>query len=344
MNKISVISRVFLLIAGSLIIWSIFVPIWRIELDAPQYPEGLALLIHANKIGGDVDIINGLNHYIGMQTLHTENFIEFTLLPYILGAFALFSFLTMGTGNKKLLYTLLITFFLFGVLSMVDFYRWNYNYGHNLDPHAAIIVPGMSYQPPLIGYKQLLNFAAFSTPDLGGWFLMVSGIFVLWATTLELRVWNWIMRKFKKSSKVAATTALFAMLLSACANGEPEPIKLNKDNCDFCKMTITDGRFGAELITEKGRVYKFDDLSCLVDYRKENTKTPAQYFFVHNYLAINELITADKAFYVVSEQLNSPMRGNAAAFLTKEVAVEYAKKLDGNVLDWAEVNAYFDKR
>jgi copper chaperone NosL len=68
---------------------SIFVPIWRIDLDAPQYPEGLAMLIYSNALGGDVEIINGLNHYIGMQTLHAENFIEFTVLPYIIGAFAL---------------------------------------------------------------------------------------------------------------------------------------------------------------------------------------------------------------------------------------------------------------
>lgn len=47
---------------------------WQIELEAPQYPEGLVLKLHANKIGGDVEIINGLNHYIGMATLHTENF------------------------------------------------------------------------------------------------------------------------------------------------------------------------------------------------------------------------------------------------------------------------------
>ena len=57
---------------------------WRIELNAPQYPEGLIMLIYPNKLGGNVDIINGLNHYIGMKTLHTEDFIEFTLLPVII--------------------------------------------------------------------------------------------------------------------------------------------------------------------------------------------------------------------------------------------------------------------
>ena len=92
--KISSLSRALLIGTSILLTISIFTPIWRIELAAPQYPEGLAMLIYANKLGGDVDIINGLNHYIGMQTLHAENFIEFTLLTYIIGAFAFFTFIT----------------------------------------------------------------------------------------------------------------------------------------------------------------------------------------------------------------------------------------------------------
>src|SRR5574343_1564468 len=167
--KIKMSSRIMLVIAAALLTASMFVAIWRIELDAPQYPEGLALLIFSNKLGGDVDIIIGLNHYIGMQTLHAENFIEFTLLPYIISFYALLMLITGVKGGKKMLLTTFIAFVVFGIIAMVDFWRWEYNYGHNLDPNAAIIVPGMAYQPPLIGFKQLLNFGAFSIHDIGGW-------------------------------------------------------------------------------------------------------------------------------------------------------------------------------
>ena len=61
---------------------------------------------------------------------------------------------------------------------MYDFWRWEYNYGHNLNPDAAIIVPGMAYQPPLIGFKQLLNFGAYSMPDIGGWIFVSAGALV----------------------------------------------------------------------------------------------------------------------------------------------------------------------
>ncbi len=178
MSNLTWPSKVMLLIAGLLFIGSLFVPMWRIELAAPQYPEGLVLQLHANKIGGDVEIINGLNHYIGMATLHTENFFEFKVLPYVFSAFALISFLLILINKRKAVLAFLILFIVFVAVAGVDFYRWNYEYGHNLNPDAAIKVPGMSYQPPLLGYKQLLNFGAYSIPDVGGWMLAGAGILI----------------------------------------------------------------------------------------------------------------------------------------------------------------------
>ena len=101
-TNLSLVSKVMLLIVGLLFIASLFLPLWRIELDAPQYPEGLTLQLHANKIGGDVAIINGLNHYIGMATLHTENFFEFKILPYIFGAFGVIAFVLIFINKRKL--------------------------------------------------------------------------------------------------------------------------------------------------------------------------------------------------------------------------------------------------
>ena len=65
-------SRILLLLSGVLLLFIVKVPIWEIELNAPQYPEGLALQIHADGIKGDVEIINGLNHYIGMKRFITK--------------------------------------------------------------------------------------------------------------------------------------------------------------------------------------------------------------------------------------------------------------------------------
>ncbi|TBX67025.1 hypothetical protein EZL74_10225 [Flavobacterium silvisoli] len=184
-QQISILSRVLLLIVAALFAGSLFVPMWRIELEAPQYPEGLVLQLYANKIGGDVDIINGLNHYIGMATLHTDNFIEFKILPIVFGLFALTSLLLAMINKRKAVKLFLFTYVVFILLAAVDFYRWNYEYGHNLNPDAAIKVPGMAYQPPLLGYKQLLNFGAFSIPDTGGWLMSAAAVLLLFVVIKE---------------------------------------------------------------------------------------------------------------------------------------------------------------
>lgn len=334
-NKVSIATRTILIVSAIMLGISIFVPIWRIELEAPQYPEGLALLIYSNKLGGEVEIINGLNHYIGMQTLHAENFIEFTLLPYIISGFAIMMLLSAIVGRKILLYTTFVSFALFGILAMVDFYRWNYNYGHNLDPHAAIIVPGMAYQPPLIGYKQLLNFGAYSIPDKGGWLFIATAFMLIMAVFLE----TGSLEKLKKFRAKRLPLLAFSLLLVSCNQQGPVPIKLHKDNCDFCKMTIADGRFAAELITDKGRVYKFDDLRCMMRFSDESKNQVYTQKYVNDYIKNNILIDSESALFIYSSNVRSPMRGDVAAFALQEDADKHAKIWNAPILKWNQLSS-----
>jgi copper chaperone NosL len=178
-DTLSMPQRILIFLSGILLVAVLFVPLWQIELNAPQYPEGLVLKMYPHKIGGNVDVINGLNHYIGMKTLLTEDFIEFTILPYIVGFFALFCFVVFFLKKQKWLTVLFTLFVIFGIIAMIDFWRWEYAYGHDLNPEAPIQVPGMAYQPPLIGYKQLLNFGAYSIPDVGGILFILVGLLLL---------------------------------------------------------------------------------------------------------------------------------------------------------------------
>ena len=184
-KKISVLTRLLLVVCGLALIVVLFAPMWRIDLQAPQYPEGLRLLIYANKLAGNVDIINGLNHYIGMKTLHSDDFPEFKILPAIIVFFSLFFLIAGIIGKRKWMNILCVLFICFGVVAMIDFWRWEYSYGHDLNPDAAIIVPGMAYQPPLIGFKQLLNFGAYSMPDVGGWIFVAVGAILLTCVIVE---------------------------------------------------------------------------------------------------------------------------------------------------------------
>ena len=334
-KNIGLISKGLLLISGVLLILSLFNPIWRIELDAPQYPEGLALTIHANKLAGDVNIINGLNHYIGMKTLHEEEFVEFTVLPYIISFYALACILAIFLKKRKALYILFTGFILFGVIAMIDFWRWEYNYGHNLDPNAAIIVPGMAYQPPLIGFKQLLNFGAYSIPGIGGWLFIISGLLMAIAVSIEFRV----TRKLKKQNITLILLPLLLFSFTACETTKPEPIKLNSDNCDNCGMTISNPKFAAELFTAKGRAYKFDDVSCMVNYKNDNKdKANGASFYIADFLGDNSLIPAETAAYITSENVKSPMGGNVAAFSNKKSSNKYAIDFNAEYTTWSDLN------
>lgn len=331
-SKLSLLSKVLIILSLLCLIISLFVPLWRIELNAPQYPEGLALLIYTNNLGGNVDIINGLNHYIGMETLHANNFIEFTILPYIIGAFALLAVLVLFINKKAGLYTWFIAFVLFGIISMADFWRWEYNYGHNLNPNAAIIVPGMAYQPPLIGFKQLLNFGAYSIPDIGGWLIVATGLLILTGVLKELNI--------LKRRKINAVTPMIiiALFVSSCNSQQPSPININKDNCDNCKMSIADAKFACETITSKGRVYKFDDIECMQNFIKENSTNTFSSILVSDFNNNLQLFNADEGFFLKSESLKSPMGGNTAAFISKNLAVDYSKKCNAAVIDWKQIN------
>ncbi|MBK9736341.1 MAG: nitrous oxide reductase accessory protein NosL [Saprospiraceae bacterium] len=336
MATLSKLSKYLLVLAGICILGALYFPIWRIELDAPQYPEGLSLLIYANRLAGDVEIINGLNRYIGMKTLHAEEFIEFKVLSYIIGFFGLWALLNAFLNSKRSVLILLICFAIFGALAMYDFWRWEYEYGHNLDPTAAIIVPGMAYQPPLIGFKQLLNFGAFSIPDVGGWLLLTGGVLIALVYGLEAGFLNWLIKPRKKKCFYVHDTFIF--LVSACEPTGPEPIVLNEDTCSFCKMTISDGHFGAELITEKGRCFKFDDISCLIQYRKQHQEKSSKHNYVHDYLGKNELIQIETAYFIKGGDIKSPMAGNTAAFRTEALAMEYQTKLSAEKTDWNILN------
>ncbi len=186
-NSLQKISKYLLILCGIGLVVAIFVPIWSIYLQAPQYPEGLAMFIHANKLSGEFEIINGLNHYIGMKVIKEEDFVEFKVLPYILGFIAALCVIVALLNKKIWLYVLTIFYGIFGVGFMYDFWKWEYDYGHNLDPSAPIIVPGMSYQPPLIGSKVLLNFTAHSWPNIGGGIMIGTAVILIILSIIEYK-------------------------------------------------------------------------------------------------------------------------------------------------------------
>jgi len=184
-------SRIFLAVVSLAFIGAYVLPLWRVTLDAPQYPEGIGMLIWVNTITGegphDLKNINGLNHYIGMAEIQPESFPELAFMPFILGVMILLGLVGAASGRRKLLYLWVGLMVVLAAAGLADFWKWAYDYGHNLDPTAAIQVPGMAYQPPVIGSKKLLNFTANSWPALGGWILIIGTVIATISAALEFR-------------------------------------------------------------------------------------------------------------------------------------------------------------
>ncbi|HLR51122.1 MAG TPA: nitrous oxide reductase accessory protein NosL [Candidatus Sphingobacterium stercoripullorum] len=334
-QKLTNITKIIslLVIIGTVLV--ILLPIWKIELTAPQYPEGLEMKIHANKVTGDVEIINGLNNYIGMKEIHQDDFKEFEFLPYLLAGIAVLGLISLLINRRWMFFTWSIVFFLFALAAMADFYLWLQDYGHNLDPHAPIKVPGMSYSPPLLGFKQLLNFGAYSIPAQGGWSMILSGVILLAAFIYEFL----LMRKQQaiKALMISIPVITLAGLMS-CSSG-PRPIHFGTDNCDLCVMTIVDERFGAELLTKKGKAYKFDDLHCLKEYINQGNVKEADIgeLFVIDYANPTELIKLSEAFILQGGEIQSPMASQTAAFFQADSLEHYKNYFNAEIVLWENI-------
>ena len=188
------ISKFFMAFASLILLLVFLFPIWKIDLSAPQYPEGLGLRIWVNQItgmkDGDLNLINNLNHYIGMKTIQPESISELKVMPFIIIFFSILGLFITFINKQFMKYAWLILFIVVLIVGLYDYYMWGYDYGHNLNPNAPIKVPGMTYQPPLLGSKQLLNMNATSLPDIGSYILGLSILFVILSIYFNKKVQN----------------------------------------------------------------------------------------------------------------------------------------------------------
>ena len=179
-----------LMVTGSLLLLGLFVfPLWNITLEAPQYPIPLGMDIHINKFADthefDIKNINLMNHYVGMQYI-PESIPEFKIFPWAIASMVVLGVLIGFFGNYKLSIVWFIVMSLMGIAGMYDFYLWEYDYGHNLDPKAIMKFTNpdgsiMGFQPPLFGSKDILNFKAHSYPRLGAYFMFVGMLLTVFA-------------------------------------------------------------------------------------------------------------------------------------------------------------------
>lgn len=286
MTKLARAPRMLVAAAALLLGVMYAAPLWSIRLIAPQYPEGLGLLIRLNTITGvkenDLNSINSLNHYIGMKPILPSAIPELRFMPWIVAALMVGGVLVAVVGRRRLLVAWVVAFATTGVAGMYDFWRWGYDYGHNLDAEQAIIVvPGMSYQPPLIGTKQLLNFHATSMPHVGA---IAAGVALLLGVIA-------LFMSYRGSINARRAVTTSALATAAACAGQVHTIAFGIDNCAECRMRVSDQRFGAQIVTPTGKVVTFDSIECMYAYLSHVQRSGERW-----------VVTADHAGTLVREE------------------------------------------
>jgi copper chaperone NosL len=148
------------------------------------------------------------------------------------------------------------------------------------------------------------------------------------------------LHKISSSLPILSTSIL--LLFISCST-EPEPLVYGTDICHFCKMTLMDKKFGAELVTQKGKVYKFDDMNCFLNFYNSGYE-PVEDFkhkLVVDYANPSKLIDATNSFYLKSAAIRSPMNGEVAAFESKESMDTFKKEWKAIYLGWGEVTTQY---
>lgn len=136
-------------------------------------------------------------------------------------------------------------------------------------------------------------------------------------------------------NRISGWAMVLSLLAVVSCGVKPEPIAFGEDHCTYCRMTIADPKYGAELVTDKGKVFKFDALECMVPYLQENNDTAYSHMLGIAYDEPGELKPVEQLKFVFSEEFTSPMGASLAGFNRSADLEEHLKPLD-----WQEIKTH----
>ena len=142
--------------------------------------------------------------------------------------------------------------------------------------------------------------------------------------------------------KLISGLSAISFLLASCAV-EESPIVFGKDACHYCMMNIVDKQHAAEIVTEKGKPFKYDAIECMMRDILERDESSIALFLMTDYFSPGKLVDATEATYLISENLPSPMGANLTGFQSKSKAEEIQKEKGGTLYSWDELKRVFKK-
>jgi nitrous oxidase accessory protein len=208
---ISVVASVLILVAA-------FLPLWQLELVAPQYPNGLFITAYGYKMTGDISEINGLNHYVGLRPVEPETVTELKLFPF--GVAAVVAVILVGAYRFRSRRARLLSVLAAAALPVVTLailQYWLYVFGHDIDPRAALTLE--PFTPKVLGSTRVMNFHSVTTLAPGMWLMVASAVLLLVGAPLL----RWLAASWNNTGKAAAVAAALAVIVSTTA-GAPHPM------------------------------------------------------------------------------------------------------------------------
>jgi hypothetical protein len=173
-----ILPTMLLMLGAMLLMISIFLPYWKMTLHAPQYPGGLHVQLYVNKMTGDVQEIDGLNHYIGMPKLEEAGKVERSFSLIAIGSLALLLMAAVFIHSPwAAVFTL--PALLYPALFLVDLFYWLYTFGHNLDPKAALSSSIKPFTPALLGTGTVGQFKTVASVDAGFYLAVLASLVLL---------------------------------------------------------------------------------------------------------------------------------------------------------------------
>jgi copper chaperone NosL len=344
-------SRVLLALAAVLLVPVYWLPLWSIRIVAPQYREGLGMYIGVRDIWGhaehDIQNINILNHYIGMKPIDPAIVDVLRIMPWAVAGVAVLALVAALVGRRWAVWGWLATFAGLGTAGLLEFRAWNHDYGTNLDPTAPIKIPGMTYEPPMLGVEQLLNMTTSSWPSWGT-------LFVALAFTAGVAA-LWIARRRPEARPIPspvlrplAAAAVLALVAAGCgadavrtADAAVPEFAPDLPPCAYCEGTIPESRFGGQVTTADGTVFRFMSVECLAAFLLEERVPEGEIRAIQvvDYNRGEALIDAASARYLRSQFLDSPNGLGLLATETEKVAANLHYFFGGERIGWDEVLA-----
>ncbi len=134
--------------------------------------------------------------------------------------------------------------------------------------------------------------------------------------------------------------SIITLLFISCEIS-PQKIEYGSDACNYCDMTIVDRQHAAQMVSTKGKAFKYDAIECMVHSLQEDMQdTEMALYLVADFDQPGELMDATSSTYLVSEQIQSPMGANLSAFTNKEAAEKTKEKFSGEVYTWEEIQKH----